>query len=59
MYYYVSSITGKMFKVSFELSEDLSEVWDIFLGRFSTEEDAQKAYCEYMGTDYNPELFEE
>lgn len=59
MYYYVSSITGKMFKVSFELSEDLGEVWDVFLGRFSTEEDAQKAYCEYMGTDYNPELFKE
>ena len=58
MYYYIDTTTGQMFKVDYELDEDLG-IWDVFLGKFAELEDAQKAYCEYMGTDYNPELFEE
>ena len=58
MYYYIDTTTGQMFKVDYELDEDLG-IWDVFLGKFAEVEDAQRAYCEYMGTDYNPELFEE
>lgn len=58
MYYYIDTTTGQMFKVDYELDEDLG-IWDVFLGQFAGLEDAQKAYCEYMGTDYNPELFKE
>ena len=51
MHYYISGINGTLHSYPLQLSDDEKEMWDVYLGEFETEEEAQKAFNEYYGVD--------